>query len=149
MIDAIDEKLIDELEIDGRASYADLAGKLGIGVSTVSRRIERLRKDNIIKIVAVPNLEKMGYKAHAIINLDVELKKVDKVCAILNEKPNVHFIAVLYGRFDVILFAYFTSQEELHEFIKNELSTIAGVTNIETFFIAEMKKRYGGPFSKD
>ena len=149
MRDAIDQKLIDELETDGRATYADLASKLGIGVSTVSRRIDRLRKDNIIKVVAIPNLEKLGYRAHAIISLNVELKKVDKVCAMLNEQPNVQFVAELYGRFDVIMFAHFSTHEELHEFIKNELSTIDGVTNIETSFIVEMKKRYGGPFPKD
>ncbi len=103
----------------------------------------------MLKIVGVPNIEKLGYKAHAIISLDVELTKIDEVCNKLIGNPNIHFVAVLYGRFDIILFVHFPTQEELHDFVIRELSAINGVLNIETFFIAEMKKRYGGPFPKD
>ena len=66
MVDDVDKKLIEELEKDGRAIYSDLANKLGVGISTIARQIERLRENDIIKIVALPNVYKLGCQAPAI-----------------------------------------------------------------------------------
>ena len=55
MITKTDKKIILELQKNGRASYAQLASKLGISVSTVASRIERLIRSRVIEIRAIPN----------------------------------------------------------------------------------------------
>jgi Lrp/AsnC family transcriptional regulator, regulator for asnA, asnC and gidA len=149
MLDEIDKKLISELEKDGRASYAELAHKLGIGLSTVARRVDRLVEDNVIKFTTIRNITKLGLNAAVIVALDVEFNRVHDVAEKLVNVPEIHYVSVLMGRFDIIFFGYFESQESVFEFLNNRVSKMEGVTNIETFFIAENKKRYGGLFPKD
>lgn len=140
MIDEIDRKLILELQKDGRCSYSVLARRLRISVSTVSRRIERLLRDNIIVITAVPDPASVGYLAFAMIALDVELEKMDDVCAKLVAHQSVYFTGVSLGRFDILTCVHFPSSEMLFDFVKNELSRIDGVRQVETFYIIESKK---------
>ena len=57
----LDKKIINLLQVDGRASNAKIAREVGVSEGTVRRRLRRLIKDNVIHVIAVPNLEQMGY----------------------------------------------------------------------------------------
>ena len=148
-IDEIDRKLILELQNNGLYSSATLAQKLGISISTVSRRFRRLLEEDLIKVTAVPNPKKLGYDTLAIIALNVEMTGIDDVCKILVAHPAIHFVGLSLGRFDVLIVTHFRSSEELVEFIKNRLSRIDDVQRIETFYIAELKKRTFGWLAKE
>ena len=142
MIDEIDRKLVRELQRDGRVSFRILAQRLGISLSSVSRRVGRLLREDTIRIIAVqPDPEKAGHSTMAIVGLSTESGKIDEVCAEAVTLDSVVFTGVSYGRFDVILSVYVDSPKILLDFIKNKLSVINGIHNIETFYIAEVKKR--------
>lgn len=143
MIDALDKKLIKELQGNGRSSYLDLAKKLGKSVSTISRRVDRLLDNGIIKVVAIPNTTKIGYSGNAVIALNVELAKINGVCEKLIGFQGINFVAVSFGRFDVICFANFDSSEEMSSFIMKDLSSIEGVKQVETLVISGIKKHFG------
>ena len=72
MISKTDKKIILELQEKGRASYAELASKLGISVSTVATRTEKLISSRVIEIRAIPNPYKMGLQANALIAIKAE-----------------------------------------------------------------------------
>jgi len=144
VIDKIDRRLIIELQKDGRYSCVTLAKKLGIGTSSVSRRIRRLQKEKIIRVIAVPNPEKLGLVATAIVAMDIDIDKIDDVCSKLTAYENILNVAIAFGRYNVLIEAYHQSTEALLNFLKNELSQIDGIRNIETFYIAELKKRTYG-----
>jgi Lrp/AsnC family transcriptional regulator for asnA, asnC and gidA len=144
MLDEVDRKIIIELQQDGRKSYASVAKELNLSLSTVSRRAERLLKDGIIRIMAVPNPTKVGNLAYAHIALDVEMSKLDNICKVLVDNPAVYFVGMAFGRFDVMAAVAFPSSEALADYIKNELAAVDGVRQIETFYIAELKKRTFG-----
>jgi len=80
MIDELDRKIIIALGENGRISYSALARKLGIEGITVTKRVERLLKDNVITICAEPNPVKMGLKVMSCIALDVEIPRLESVC---------------------------------------------------------------------
>jgi Lrp/AsnC family transcriptional regulator for asnA, asnC and gidA len=144
VLDEIDRKLILELQDDGRRSAGNLAKKTGISVSSVSRRIKRLLKDDVIKITAVPSPLKVGYNALAIIALNVHMEKLNHVCDKLVQHKNLYFIGISLGRYDILISGYFSSSEALVRFIQDDLSQIEGVKDTETFYIAELKKRTFG-----
>ncbi|MHC1627217.1 MAG: Lrp/AsnC family transcriptional regulator [Candidatus Nezhaarchaeales archaeon] len=48
-LDDMDLKIIEMLRNDGRASYKELAEKLGVGVATVYKRVKRLERLGVIK----------------------------------------------------------------------------------------------------
>jgi Lrp/AsnC family transcriptional regulator for asnA, asnC and gidA len=110
-----------------------LANKLGISTPTVSRRIASLLKENVIKILAIPNPSKLGYSANAFIVVRAKLAKVDKICDQLSSYPEVHLVMRLMNDFDILFDAYFANIDMLYEFLKSEIANIDGVLSIETF----------------
>ncbi|MDD4860373.1 MAG: Lrp/AsnC family transcriptional regulator [Dehalococcoidales bacterium] len=141
LIDETDRKIIIELQKDGRQEFSDLASKLNVSLSTISRRVDNLLKSKLIHITAVPNLQKLGYSINAIIGLDIEINKMESVCENLAANHNITFVAVTLGRYDVIITCYFITMEDLTGFVKDVIARIDGVTQIETFYVAELKKR--------
>ena len=57
-MDELDRKIIALLQLDGRASNAKIAREVSVSEGTVRRRLRRLVNDDVVKIIAVPNLEK-------------------------------------------------------------------------------------------
>ena len=92
MIDNINRQIIAALKSDGRYSYAGLAKDLGINVATVAKRIEKMIQEDVISIRAVLNPFKLGYNAHALITLDIDLTKVDQVCAQFVNNHNISLV---------------------------------------------------------
>ena len=140
-----DWNLIKELAKDGRANPNDLAEKAGIHVSTVYRRIETLVKGDIIKISAVPNPSRlMPYSANAFIALDVDPAEVDNICTRFYHYPEIYFIMTTNNRSGVIICLNAKGNEALYQFIKNNISHLAGLSNMETFIRAVVQKAYYG-----
>lgn len=140
-----DWSLIKELSKNGRANPNDLAEKAGIHVSTVYRRIETLLKGDIIKISAVPNPSRlMPYSENAFIAMDVDPAEVDTICARLYHYPEIYFIMTTNNRSGVIICLNAKDNEALYRFIKNNISHLTGLTNMETFIRAVVQKAYYG-----
>jgi DNA-binding Lrp family transcriptional regulator len=89
MINKTDQRLIIELQKDGRASYAELAAKLGITASTVAKRVETLIKSKTIDIRALQNPFKLGLMANALIAIKTDPTKIDDICNQLVDNFNV------------------------------------------------------------
>ncbi len=48
-IDDLDRRIIDELRVDGRASFADIGKRVGLSPSAVKRRIDRMTAEGVIR----------------------------------------------------------------------------------------------------
>jgi len=149
VIDAIDRKIMLALSEDGRYSYLKLAKKLGLQPETVTTRIEAMIKDDIIAIRAVPNPIKLNYKVMAVIALDIELSMLDEVCEKLVDISNISYVSVMFGKFDVILFAEYRDFETMFELVREQMPSIKGIRGIEAFIIADCKKGYLRSFQQD
>lgn len=139
-IDEIDRKLITELLKDGRNSYTVLAQKLGISVSSVSRRMARLLDEGAINITISTDQKKLGYESMAIIALNCDLNKVDDVCNTLKQYPSIGLMVISFGRFDILATVRYPTSIDMANFIKNNLAKIDGIHQVETFYIAELKQ---------
>jgi DNA-binding Lrp family transcriptional regulator len=141
LIDETDKTLIEELERNGRANYTALAGKLGISPATVSRRVARLKEENVIKISVIRNPAKLGYLANAYIVLRADLNKINAICAELAVYPEVHMILTLMSGFEIMSGVHLRDPEMLYKFVVEKIARIDGVLNIETLVCAEIRKR--------
>ena len=56
-----------------------IAREVGVSEGTVRRRLRRLIQDDVVKVIAVPNLEKLGYATTALIGLQTAPGKSDSV----------------------------------------------------------------------
>lgn len=139
--DSVDQMLIDELRKDGRANFKDLAELAGVSCATVTRRVDRLIRDDIIKIVAIPNLTKlMGYSTVAYLMLDVKPSEVTAVRERLAEFAEVHSVLTMINRYNLMAIIVQSDREKLEQFIQKNITTMDGVNNLEVFIRSGQKK---------
>ena len=143
-MDELDHKIIALLQMDGRASNAKIAREVGVSEGTVRRRLRRLTKDDVVHIVAVPNLEKLGYATTALVLLQTGPGMSDTVAESLASLPESHYVAVTTGSYDVFVWAGLESAESLGNFLRTKVGVIEGVQRTETFVNLSLKKRTAG-----
>ena len=143
MIDDLDQKLISELQIDGRRRYIDLARDFRVVEGTVRKRIRNLLRRNVIKIAALPNMDQLGYNFVSIIALQVRLADLRKVADKLTQRPQVCYLAFCTGRYDLIGLVMTRSPQELSSFIEKEISAIPSILRTETFVNLDIIKGKG------
>ena len=140
MLDEMDRQLILELQDDGRESYAHLGKVLGVTEGTVRKRLKNLRKRNIIDIVAVPRMSKLGYNFVSILGIQVQMEDLSKVAEQLAEKQAICLVAFVTGRYDLIAVVVNRSTEEFSDFMLHELSVIPSIVRTETFVTISVLK---------
>ena len=140
MIDSLDEKLIQLLEMDARQSSEAVAKQLKVSPATVRRRIKKLIQRGVLRIVALVDPQKVGFPLIAIIAFDIAHEKADSVIQILADRPEVKYASTTTGRFDIMTLVRFRSTEELSNFVHKELSNIEGIRDSETFVCLRVKK---------
>jgi DNA-binding Lrp family transcriptional regulator len=131
-MDEIDYKLIFELQKDPRKQNTELAQLLSVSEATVRRHIRDLVESGTLKLTALPNLTKVGYKTRAFIGLQIEVSKVEAVAERIARYPEVHFLIFCAGHVDIFIWALFSSTEHLSRFITTELGQIPGIMHMET-----------------
>jgi Lrp/AsnC family transcriptional regulator for asnA, asnC and gidA len=146
-LDELDDKLISLLQVNGRASNIELAKQVGVSEGTIRRRFRNLIKDEVIRVVAIPDPGKMGRGTTAVIALQVEPSEVDPVAAKLAEIPEVQYVSVTTGAFDVFLWVALGSPEELSSFLRLQVGGISGVRRTETFVNLSIRKNPAGPIA--
>jgi Lrp/AsnC family transcriptional regulator for asnA, asnC and gidA len=139
--DELDRQIIEMLQIDGRASNADVARKLGISEGTVRRRLRSLIRDDVVKIMAVPNWEKMGYSTTALIGVRAGPGRSDEVGEAIAQLEEAHYVTTTTGSYDILVWAGFESTEGLREFLRSKIGVIDGVKRAEAFLNLAIKKR--------
>lgn len=136
-LDEIDYELIKELIRNGRPSYSELSKKLGVSISTVSRRISALIEGDVIEIVAIPNPSRIGYFANAFVVLKVENSKTEDICKQLSLFPEVHLILKLLNHYDILFGVNLIDIETLYDFFKKKIAEIDGILSTETFICGD------------
>lgn len=143
-MDELDSSIIKLLQVDGRASNAKIAREVGVSEGTVRRRLRRLIQDDVISVIAVPNLERMGYGTAALIGLQTDPGSVDEVADAIASLEEAHYVAITTGAYDVFTWVGLKSPETLGLFLRKKVGTISGVRRTETFVNLSIKKRTYG-----
>jgi Lrp/AsnC family transcriptional regulator, regulator for asnA, asnC and gidA len=113
----------------------------------VRRRFRSLIKDEVIRVVAIPDPSKFGRGTTALIGLQVDPALVDPVATELARIKEVQYVAVTTGAYDIFLWIALSSPEELSEFLRSRIGAIDGVRRTETFVNLSIKKNPAGPNS--
>ena len=126
-MDELDRKIIALLQGDGRASNAKIAREVGVSEGTVRRRLRRLVQQDVVKIIAVPNLEKLGYATTALVGLQTGPGKSEEVADAIASLDEAQYVAITTGAYDIFIWAGLESAESLGTFLRTKIGTIEGV----------------------
>ena len=131
-LDAKDLKIIEILQENGRASYSEIARRIGMSEAAVYSRIQRLLKLGIVKkIQAVVNAEKLGYTVTAFISITAQPAKYEKVLRMLSEIPEVLEVHDVTGEHYCLVKVKARDNKALAE-ILDKIGGFDGVISTET-----------------
>jgi len=138
--DSLDEHLVQLLEKDASHTSETLAKQFNVSASTVRRRVRKLIQSGVLHFVAVVDPSKAGFPLTAVIAFDVAPEKLDLVAQKLASYPEVKWVSITTGRFDILALARFRSTSELSSFVQRELANMEGVRDSETFICLDVKE---------
>lgn len=142
MVDPFDKELISLLEHDARQTSEKLAEQLSVSPSTVRRRMSELIKNGVISIVAIPEPKQIGLSLIAIVAFQISHEKMDSFLKTVGSRKEVKCLYATSGRFDAIALMWFSSTEQLYEFMEREVSKIEGIKATETFVCLHVEKTF-------
>lgn len=140
-LDKIDQQILTILMRDGRTSNVDIARMIGSSEATVRRRIQAMIDNGTMEVIAVANPNKIGLRVHVIIGIVTELGRIHEVAEQLGALKPIRFLAYTTGPYNMIVQAYFNSNEELFHFLTEQVAYIPGITKTETVTVLKIAKR--------
>ncbi|MFC7073466.1 HTH-type transcriptional regulator Lrp [Halovenus rubra] len=119
----LDEKLVNELLGDGRASLRSLAEDLDVSVTTISNHLSELEDEGIIQgYTPKIDYDAVGYDVTAILQLKVEGSSLVEVTETLSEHHQMVSVYETTGDHDIIAIGKFRNTDDMNETIKNLLT---------------------------
>jgi Lrp/AsnC family transcriptional regulator for asnA, asnC and gidA len=139
ILDDTDRKLISHLQEDGRMSFVKLATLMGVTEGTIRRKYKKLVKEGALKITAISNPYAIGFDAPAFIGINVERRLLENVAEKLSKMPEVQFVAVTTGTYEIIIQVISFSNKNLYDLIM-KIGEIEGIQNTHTFLMLNIHK---------
>jgi len=139
-LDSTDEQLVRLLGKDARQSSEALAKQLKVSSATVRRRLRKLIRGHLLRIVGIVDPADFGFPVVAMIAFHVTHDKLESAVDKLASRPEVRWVSMTTGRFDIIVLARFRSNADLSKFLTKQLPEIDGLRDSETFTCLDVKK---------
>jgi Lrp/AsnC family transcriptional regulator, regulator for asnA, asnC and gidA len=138
----LDKRIIEHLQEDGRRPFTQIATALEVSEAAVRARTNRLVERGILQIVGVADPEALGFQ-QALIGVRCEPGRLIEVAEALAALPEVDYVVVTTGRFDVLIETVAEDNEALLRFLAERLQRIEGVRDTETFpYLRLVKQTY-------
>ena len=131
-LDDTDRRLIDELQRDGRASYADLAEIVGLSPAATRMRVQRLLDAGVVEIVGVTDPMALGYPVMAALGVRVD-RNVREVADRIADIDGVIYVVFTSGSFDLLVEVLCEDSSRLLQVIDDEVRRIPDVRTVESF----------------
>ena len=141
MLNSLDRRLILALQDDGRITNVELSRRIGCHISTINKRMTQLKEKELVKVRALPNPFKLGYKANALIAVKADSLSIDSICDSLASHFYVNLLVTTFGRYDILVLMYYPSWEDLLSQVATVFSKLDGIKMVDTYLIKEVKKR--------
>jgi Lrp/AsnC family transcriptional regulator for asnA, asnC and gidA len=139
ILDDISKEIIEQLQQDGRRSYAKIAEAVGLSEAAVRQRVQRLVDGGAMQIVAVTDPMTLGFRRQTMIGIRCsgELEHVADHLAALDE---IDYVVITAGSFDLLIEVVCEDDDQLLE-ILSRVRAIPSVTSTETFVYLKLRKQ--------
>ena len=118
-----------------------IANDLGVSEAAVRARTNRLIERGILQVVGVTDPLKLGFHQMAMIGIRCESDKLIEVAESLAEMPEVDYVVITAGTYDLLIETVCEDNEALLVFLAERLRAIKGVRETETFVYLRLVKQ--------
>lgn len=137
-LDALNRRILDVLQAEGRISNQDLSEKVGLSPSPCLRRLRQLEAEGVIRrYVALVDPEAVGLGVTAFVRVRLD-RQDDRHLAVfeaaVTDFPEVMECYLMTGEADYQLRVVVASLGEFEDFLRHRLTPVAGVAQVTTSF---------------
>jgi Lrp/AsnC family transcriptional regulator for asnA, asnC and gidA len=139
LLDAVSKQIIEQLQQDGRRSYAAIGKVVGLSEAAVRQRVQRLQDAGVMQIVAVTDPLTLGFRRQAMIAIKID-GDLDKVAGQLADMEEIDYVVITAGSFDMLAEVVCEDDDDLLE-ILGRVRAVPFVTSTETFVYLKLRKQ--------
>lgn len=140
VLDDVSKGIIEQLQQDGRRSYAAIGKVVGLSEAAVRQRVQRLIEGGVMQVVAVTDPLQLGFARQAMIGVTVRgsLQDVADQLAALDA---VDYVVITTGTFDLLVEAVCEDEGDLLDLLEDKIRSIEAVDSTETFMYLRLVKQ--------
>jgi Lrp/AsnC family leucine-responsive transcriptional regulator len=142
--DAIDQKIIRELQRDARISWVDLSDRVSLSASACQRRVQALIDDGVITgFGARIDPRALGYDIEAYLSVRVErhdVKSAQEFRRAIQRYPEVRTCRMMTGDIDFLLRVIARDVRSYGRFVEEKILSLPGVTDASTSIVLDRIK---------
>ena len=138
-IDDMDLEIIAALQLDGRASFAELARTIDLSPAAIRLRVNRLLDSGALEIVAVTDPLRIGFTVQAMIGITAS-GDIEELSSEIGAFDPVTYVVLTTGRFDVLAEVLCADNNHLLSVIDG-LRSLEGVSSLETMTYLKLTKQ--------
>jgi Lrp/AsnC family transcriptional regulator for asnA, asnC and gidA len=139
-LDDVSKSIIEQLQHDGRKSYAAIAAEVGLSEAAVRQRVQRLLEADVMQIVAVTDPLQVGFQRQAMIGIRVA-GDMTPVAEALSAMEEVSYVVTTAGSFDVLAEVICEDDNHLLDLLSKRIRRLEAVTATETFVYLKLNKQ--------
>ena len=139
VLDDVSKQIIEQLQQDGRRSYAAIGKAVGLSEAAVRQRVQRLIEVGVMQIVAVTDPMTLGFRRQTMIGIRCN-GDLERVAGQLAGMEEIDYVVITAGSFDLLIEVVCEDDDQLLE-ILGRVRSIPSVTMTETFVYLKLRKQ--------
>jgi len=140
-LDDVSKAIIEQLQQDGRRSYAEIGKAVGLSEAAVRQRVQKLTESGVMQVVAVTDPMQLGFYRQAMIGIRAT-GDTTAVANKLSALPSVDYVVLTAGSFDILAEVVCENDDDLIELLNKQIRGIDGVQSTETFVYLKLHKQF-------
>ncbi|PKP07863.1 MAG: AsnC family transcriptional regulator [Bacteroidetes bacterium HGW-Bacteroidetes-3] len=147
-LDLTDKKILNLLQQNSKANIKEIALKIGLTQTPTYERIKRLEKTGVIKnYIAVLDKEKVGYSIEVFCQVTLLVHSKEMITRFENAINKIDEVMECFhvaGNYDYLLKVVVKDMNNYQAFLKNKLSVLDSVANVQSTFVMSSTKDNAG-----
>ncbi len=139
-LDEVNKLIIEQLQQDGRRSYAAIGKEVGLSEAAVRQRVQRLVDSGVMQVVAVTDPLELGFARQAMIGVRTS-GPIEGIADELGKLDEVDYIVITAGSYDLLVEVVAESDEALLNLVSSKIRAIEGVVSTETFMYLHLHQQ--------
>lgn len=140
-LDDVSRQIVEQLQHDGRKSYAEIGKAVGLSEAAVRQRVQKLTDSGVMQIVAVTDPMQLGFHRQAMIGIRCggDTRELADQLATL---PEVDYVVLTAGSFDILVEVVCENDSSLIDLLNSKIRLLPGVVSTETFVYLRLRKQF-------
>lgn len=139
--DALDLKLLQALQLDGRAPFNRIAEVLGVSDQTVARRFRRLRSTVRLRVLGITDESRLG-RSTWLLRLRCTPDAAEQLAGALARRPDTAYVSMISGGTEVMCAMKPRTRQTRDELLLDRLQRTPRVTSVSAHCL--LHHFYGG-----